>query len=88
MAWAMETLDQEGGIEKFSDLYIAMRWMQGAIEVYTDDLEPAEARMKETYALALKAQLQFLFLFLPTAPVFLLVLPERGIAGARPGLDA
>src|SRR4030067_1066063 len=35
----------------------------------------------------LEAQRKFLSPLLPPAPVLLLVLPERGIAGARPGLD-
>ncbi len=55
IAWAVDALVEEGGVEKFADLYIALRWMQGAIHFLTDDLTGGESLMRETYGLALKA---------------------------------
>ena len=55
VAWAVDALKEEGGLDRHGDLYIALRWMQGAIHYLTDDLPEGEALMRETYGLALKA---------------------------------
>ncbi|MFQ5458216.1 MAG: AAA family ATPase, partial [Myxococcota bacterium] len=55
LAWSMEKLEEEGGIGKFPDLYIAMSWMQAAIDFFSDDVQTAEGRMQEAYARALEA---------------------------------
>ena len=55
MAWAIKKLEQAGGIEKYADLFLAMRWMQGAIFFFSDDVDASESQMRRVYAQALEA---------------------------------
>jgi tetratricopeptide (TPR) repeat protein len=55
MAWALGELEKSESVTTLSDIYVAIRWMQGAIDLYSDDYETAEKRLVETYDLAMKA---------------------------------